>query len=1105
MLRFLFLWWSTWQNHKQSAAPASAALATEFAPHHRRRALIQAPAPQAKADPNTITSALISSTKDSTSPASALALAPAPQNTASALASASASTTTPASATRSASSFFLHAPTLSDLSYKSTASAHTAPQHFKPLLDAKGVIHLCAAYSSDYAHDFKPQQRIEVFTRAAYFRGEMHLSNAALCHERLLKQLAHDERQYSKLTHQHILFSLRSALEQQELQEQQVTSPLPPPDSAPHQSLQGILLASRLLRLFGAHARPAVANVMNRSAQVFTATTSDTNSPQRAVSELTLGSEKSVSSLDSWHMSRENLLPPEHSAAAVSAMSTAAATLAVALPNDSDNASLGAADTANTLSSPTAFSYTDHDAATLVTALHLQHRPLHAAAQTEPETASVSSSSGSSSSSLKEPATTVSAPAPTSSQHLKLGLLAQLLPRVKQQLRLFAHHSRVHLENWGHIWHHIFSLGASVFLLTLGLQLSASEAHASNLSLSTVPNFNYEHELLKQHQLLVERYTNNYENMQLVKQPANKTEKCLLSSEMMDGILTDNSFIFWEGFCENGLAEGFGRVYVITNGRKAFEMLTNIHSTEPQFTTTYYTKNTAIDAQTISFYGKSTRYHSSGITITERKIDNDLIVALQSIDKVNFITYQKETSRNYPYVLNIEDFGNHTHYIYDLNNSPYRSLSMAYKLVDNSRNRTLGYSFTGKRSGLISGHFTNNTGNSSAISIPLEELQHVVNINEAVEVNIENTIKNVIEALVVVDAYLNVICVDSYQNPVCTKMKCKQICNLQQNITPDHPYIKELLLRLADHHNARPVKNFLDVAIANLERQEQQQLQPMIADSININVKGVPQDPTTAGQATSPVQSTITPQGNTPAQENMLYQGDVGNANTPERLIAESAQQPQEPSSPANTGVNAVNTTPNQQNPMSHQSDVDFDLMPIPLRTDTSPMPLTMPEENNLGDHRNLIPAELAGQPVPALRQDLQMQQQQRQLQQRLEQAQQAASSTLPQYQARESAILHNQLQNSDTENNPSKQSAVGSLQNELSNSEFEAQPMVSSENALTREERMLRSDIMERYRVQNSPSEQLSLPQQTDSFIEQNVGNSNTTGTTGTTTTTTP
>ena len=1100
MLRFLFLWWSTWQNRKQSAVTAATALATDSAPHHRRRARIQAQASQAKADPNTATSALSSSPKDNTTPASA----PAPQNTA----PASASATTPA--TRAASSFFLHAPTLSDLSCESAAPAHAAQQHFRPLVDANGVIHLCAAYSSDYAHDFKPQPRIEVFTRTAYLRGETHLSNADLCHERQLRQLAQDERHYSKLTHQHILFSSRSALERQKLQELQVTSPLPPPDSAQHQSLQGILLASRLLRLFRARTIPAVANsdVMNRSAQVFTATTSDTNSNQHAVSELTLGSEKSVSSLDSWHMSRENLLSPEQSATAVTALSTAPETIAVALPTDSDNASLGAASKTNTQAAPTAFSYTDHDAATLVTAFHLQHRPLHTAAQTAPATSAGSSSFGSSSSSssssgFKETATSVSAPDSASSQHLKLGVLAQLLPRVKQQLRLFAHHSHVHFENWGHIWHHIFSLGASVFLLTTGLQLGASEAQASNLSLSTVPNFNYEHELLKQHQLLVERYTNNYENMQLVKQPANKTEKCLLSSEMMDGILTDNSFIFWEGFCENGLAEGFGRVYVITNGRKVFEMLTNIHSTEPQFTTTYYTKNTAIDAQTISFYGKSTRYHSSGITITERKVDNDLIVALQSIDKVNFITYQKETSRNYPYVLNIEDFGNHTHYIYDLNNSPYRSLSMAYKLVDNSRNRTLGYSFTGKRSGLISGHFTNNTGNSSAINIPLEELQHVVNINEAVEVNIENTIKNVIEALVVVDAYLNVICVDSYQNPVCTKMKCKQICNLQQNITPDHPYIKELLLRLADHHNARPVKNFLDVAIANLERQEQQQLQPMIADSININVNGVPQDPTTAGQATAPVQSTITPLSNNPAQEGMFYQGDVGNAYTPESIMADRAPQPQEANNKVPTDVNAGNTAPNQQNPMAHQSDMDFDLMPIPLRTDTSPMPLTMPEGNNLNDHRNLITAELAGQPVPALRQDQQMQQQQRQLQQRLEQAQQAASSTLPQYQARESAILHNQLQNSGTQNNPSKQSAVGSLQNELSNSEFEAQPMVSSENPLTSEERMLRSDIMERYRVQNSPSEQMSLPQPNGNFIDQNVGNnSSNTGTTGTTTT---
>ena len=966
-----------------------------------------------------------------------------------------------------------------------------------------------ASPAKDSALAFKPQQRIEVFTRAAYFHGEPHLSDAAYCHERQLRQLSRAERGYNKLAHQNILFSSRTALKLQELR---ANSPLPSHDSEQHQTLQGILLANRFLRLFMARIIPAVAKsaVMNRSAQVFTANTSDTNSPRHAVSVFTLISKESASSRDSWHMFREDLLPPKQRTATVTAVTTTTEHLALALPDASDNVAVSAAGKGNSNGNgnaeyPLTASYAHHDAKSLVTVFHLQHRHLHASALSAPVTTSVSSSSSSSSGSgsnsdaasasdLKDSATT----APAAYQRCKLSLLTQLLSRGIQQLRLWPHRSSVHFANWSHIWHHIFSLGASIFFLTLGLQLSAPEAYASNLSLSAVPNFNYEHELLKQHQLLVERYTNNYENMQLVKQPANKTEKCLLFAEMIDGILTDNSFIFWEGFCENGLAEGFGRVYVITNGRKVFEMLTNIHSTEPQFTTTYYTKNTAIDAQTISFYGKSTRYHSSGITINERKVDNDLIVALQSIDKVNFITYQKETSRNYPYVLNIEDFGNHTHYIYDLNNSPYRSLAMAYKLVDNSRNRTLGYSFTGKRTGLISGHFTNNTGNSSAINIPLEELQHVVNINEAVETNIENTIKNVIEALVVVDAYLNVICVDSYQNPVCTKMKCKQICNLQQNITPDHPYIKELLLRLADHHNARPVKNFLDVAIAKLEQQEQQQ--QMLADSININVDGIPQDASSVKEATAPVQSTITPMGNTPVQDSLLYQGDVGNAYAPESIIADRNLQPQVSNAPFNSGDNASSTTPTQQNPMSHQREMDFDLMPLPLRTDTSPMPLTLPEGNHLGDHSNLIPAELAGQPVPELQQDMQIQQQQRRLQQRLEQAQQAASSTIPQYQARESSILHNQLQNSSTQRDPSKPSTTGPLSPDGVESDFEAQPMVSSEHPLTREERLLRSDIMERYRVQNSPSEQLSQPQPTDRFIDPTGGN--TTDTTGTTTT---
>lgn len=359
----------------------------------------------------------------------------------------------------------------------------------------------------------------------------------------------------------------------------------------------------------------------------------------------------------------------------------------------------------------------------------------------------------------------------------------------------------------------ISKLGALGLVLLSLCASNLSHAALFNDTLPSSPNFNYEHELLQQHQQLVERYTSNYDKLQISKQPANKTEQCTVTSELLDGLLDNTSLLFWEGSCQNGKAEGFGRVYVVKRGHKVFEMLTNFHSDEPQFTTTYYSKNTLVNAQTVYFYGKATRYHSSGVTITQRNLNNDLVVAMQTIDKVNFITYQKETSLNSPYVLNIADFGNHTHFIYDLNDSPYRSLFMAYKLVDNTRNHNIGYSFTGQSDGQLKGTFTNNINNSSPIEIPNEELQHIINTNEAIEVNIESSIKNVIEALVVVDAYLNVICADTYQNPVCNKMECKLICDLNTTITPDHQKVKELLLRLADHHNKRPIKTYLESII----------------------------------------------------------------------------------------------------------------------------------------------------------------------------------------------------------------------------------------------------------------------------------------------------
>lgn len=80
------------------------------------------------------------------------------------------------------------------------------------------------------------------------------------------------------------------------------------------------------------------------------------------------------------------------------------------------------------------------------------------------------------------------------------------------------------------------------------------------------PNLNYELELLSQHAQIASNYNNNYNSLKQVKQPANKSEKCDLSSDLLDPILSSNSMVFWEGSCKNDQADGFGRVYIITSG-----------------------------------------------------------------------------------------------------------------------------------------------------------------------------------------------------------------------------------------------------------------------------------------------------------------------------------------------------------------------------------------------------------------------------------------------------------------------------------------------------------------------------------------------------------
>lgn len=328
------------------------------------------------------------------------------------------------------------------------------------------------------------------------------------------------------------------------------------------------------------------------------------------------------------------------------------------------------------------------------------------------------------------------------------------------------------------------------------------------------PNLEYERTLRLQHDQLVERYHSNYDEVNRGKQPANKIEPCLINTDLLNGIGNDKSIVFWEGSCQNGLAEGFGRVYVVDSGRKTFELLGNFHADEPQFTTIYYAKNTTVQSQTVFFYGKANRYQSSGITINSNHINNDLIVSLQFVDKVNLITYQKEISKNSKYVLNIEDFGNYVHLIHDLSNTPYSTLTMSYRMRDRSTNDQVGYSFTGLTNGTLQGRYRDEQGTEHSIQVlPEDVLLHINRVNEFVDVNIENCIENVIKAVPVINAYLQVICAPTYQDTVCERMQCKQMCQVGSTITPEDAAVKELLLRLVEHHNRHPLRSYLAQAI----------------------------------------------------------------------------------------------------------------------------------------------------------------------------------------------------------------------------------------------------------------------------------------------------
>lgn len=347
------------------------------------------------------------------------------------------------------------------------------------------------------------------------------------------------------------------------------------------------------------------------------------------------------------------------------------------------------------------------------------------------------------------------------------------------------------------------------------------------------PNLDKERQLLAHHDRLAKQINDNYNKILIRKQPANKTEPCLVGTDSMNRYLTGNVLVFWEGNCANGLADGFGRVYVINGKRKIFELLANFHAEDPNFTTEYFSKDTQTANQTSFFYGKANRYRSSGINIIKNDLDNDLLVALETIDKVNWITFLKETSKNSGYILNVKDLMNHRYFIHDLQNTPYKSMTMSYKLTNNDTGYNDSYSFFILSDGSTKTELNDGNNRSTEAPLPKDVVEYALELNEEIEVSIEDSIKNVIESMPVVNAYLNVICNPEYDNPVCRKMQCKNMCNLTTNITPDNEEVKQLLLRLVEHHNLRPLNSSLASVIKNIGSQDMLTEAPNRKEMIN--------------------------------------------------------------------------------------------------------------------------------------------------------------------------------------------------------------------------------------------------------------------------------
>lgn len=334
------------------------------------------------------------------------------------------------------------------------------------------------------------------------------------------------------------------------------------------------------------------------------------------------------------------------------------------------------------------------------------------------------------------------------------------------------------------------------------------------------PRFSYELELYAKHLNLVKEKAQDESINVIKKQPANKSESCTIESPTLYRHLSTNkSLVFWEGDCLDGKADGLGRVYVTNGKRKVFEMLAQFYAKDRDSNAIYYIKNTTVESQTTFFYGVANLRNANGINIIKNNQNGDIVVSLVKEDYLNQIFYRKQTSKLTPYVLNIMDLVNYAHYIHDLNHTPYRSLFMSYKL-STPENLTYGYSFLALMNGELKGSYTNDLGETTDSKVPSLLLEHVQKVNAEVENNIAYSLQSVIDAYPTLEGYLYKVCDDRYKDELCNRMRCKQICNSKNTLTPNSPEVTKLLLVLVDHHHHQPLKKFLTKEVDLIKAQE---------------------------------------------------------------------------------------------------------------------------------------------------------------------------------------------------------------------------------------------------------------------------------------------